>query len=432
MFGLFNFRKKSTTNNSSLDIATLENFSNLLRISNDYNTLAKTAYTENVIVNTCIHRTADSINDIPKEFYLNDQKVDASTSNSLVRSIIKSIETPSADCSNNLFLESVVSSYMIGGEAYVFPAEDAAGRLGNLEYLRPSKISKTTSSDERVHQYMYNSGSKSYVFNRDKYSISDYNQNMTFPNPDTLQGCFNLIVFKSFNPQSEVNGLSKLSAAGLSVDGHNDALEWNNSIMKNSGKPSAIVSFGGPDGTMLSTEQIDALERKLSNKSTGKNRGSVLVSNSLAKYDKLSMTSQEMDFIQGIVQRAIDICNALDFPPYLLGFTGATFSNQDSAKLSLYENSAIPKFDLFWGGISSFLSKKYDIDFKIKPNLSEVVAMMPRFIQKNDNVIKQWQSNLIDQNEAREKLGYKPKTGGDNLYYGDFRSMNINNNIDPT
>ena len=418
----FSFGKKSHTTSAQASITTLENFSQLLRITGDYASLAKNGYVENVIVNTCIHRTAEAVNSIPHKYFLDGEEIDGKSNNPLIKSIINSIKNPGLDYTKDLFTESLLSSYMISGESYVYAPENAAGRVSGLQFLRTDKISKTTSSDERVHQYEYNAGTRRYVFNREFSSISNPNQvGERIENPETLQGSFNFVTYRSYNPLSETRGLSSLASAGLSVDGHNRALEWNNSIMENSGKPSGMLSFNNPDGAQLTPEQLDKLEKKMREKTTGKNRGRILVSNNPAKFDKFSMTSQEMDFIAGIVQRATDICNALDYPPYLLGFVGATFNNQAEAKLSLYENSAIPKFELAWGTIAAFLSKKYDIDFQIKPDLKQVVALAPRFEQMNKNLLDQWKLNVIDQNEIRDELGYESKSGGDDLFYDDFR-----------
>ena len=427
MFGLFKRGEKSHTASSQTSITTLENFSQLLRITNDYKDLAKKGYTENVIVNTCIHRTAEAVNSIPHKYYLNGEEIEGETSNPLIKSIINAINNPGLDYTKALFTESVLSSYMISGESYVYAPENSVGRLSGLQFLRKDKISKITAIDERIHQYEYNAGERRYIFNREYSLIQDSKKaGERLENPKTLQGCFNLVTYRSYNPLSETNGLSPLVSAGLSVDGHSRALEWNNSIMENSGKPSGMLSFNNPDGGQLTPEQMDKLEKKMREKTTGKNRGRILVSNNPAKFDKFSMTSQEMDFIAGIVQRATDICNALDYPPYLLGFVGATFNNQAEAKLALYESSAIPKFELVWGTIASFLSKKYDIDFEIKPDLKQVVALAPRFEQMNNNLLNQWKLNVIDQNEVREELGYESKAGGDDLFYDDFRKNNFN------
>jgi len=420
-----NLFTKSETFNSSAKITTLEIFSHILRLTKDYGGLAKSGYIENVIVNTCIRKTTEAMNSIPLKYFLDDKEIDSTVANPLIKSFIRAIEDPSANYDQQLLLESVMSGIMISGEGYIYPSEDSAGRVGGFEYLRKDKVSKVQSQSEVVHQYEYNSGSKRYTFNRE-FSVIEGD---TIENEQGLEGRFNLVLYKTYNPLSEVNGLSRLSSAGLSIDGHNAALEWNNGVMQNSGKISGVFSFGGADGSSLSPEQVQQLEKKMHEKTTGANRGKILVANAPGRFDKMAVTSQEMDFIAGIVQRATDICNALDFPPYLLGFVGATFSNQSEAKLSLYENSAIPKTEHFYGNIAKFLSRKYDVNFKIKPDVSQVEAMAPRFAEKNDSILKQWEKNVIDQNEARGMLGHDPKKGGNDLYYGDF-SSNQNSNIE--
>ncbi len=423
MFGLKSFFSKSTVSPTSATITSLEEFSKILRLATDYGSLAQEGYIENVIVNTCIHRTAEAMNSIPLKYFVDDKEVDLKTSNPLIKSFIQAIEDPSVDYDQQLLLESVYSGLAIKGEGYIFPTEDAAGRVAGLKYLRPDKVSKTRSSSETVHQYEYNSGDDRLLFGR-TFSVID---GQRVENVPSLIGRFNFILFKTYNPFSEVDGLSRLSAAGLSIDGHNGALEWNNSILKNAGKPSGMLSNMATDGVQLDPEQLKNLIERVNVQTTGKNRGKILVINNPMKFESFSMNAQEMDFITGIVQRATDICNALDYPPFLLGFVGSTFNNQAEAKLSLFENSAIPKTQHFYANIAKFLSRKYDVNFKIKTDVSTLDAMAPRFAEKNASIITQFEKNVIDQNEAREMLGHEPKAAGNDLFFGDFGG-NQNNN----
>jgi HK97 family phage portal protein len=241
-----------------------------------------------------------------------------------------------------------------------------------------------------------------------------------------------MVVLKDYNPQSEINGLGRLGSCSLSLQAHNNSLTWNVSVMKNAGKSSGILTFGSNESGPLDDEQIKSIKEKIENQTTGGNRGSIIVANSPGNFEKFSMNSQEMDFIEGTVQRAIEICNALDYPPYLLGLNGATFNNQDAAKLALYENSAIPKTKRIYSSLSKFISRKYDIDFKIECDITKVEAMAPRFAQKNDNILKQYTSNAITLNECREKLGYDEDAVNGDLYHGDIARNNNIQDVIPT
>ena len=46
--------------------------------------------------------------------------------------------------------------------------------------------------------------------------------------------------------------------------------------------------------------------------------------------------------------------------------------------------------------------------------------MAPRFAEKNNNILAQWEKNVIDQNETRIMLGHEKKSGGNDLFFGDF------------
>lgn len=424
--GLFT---KSSYNLSSVDLATLQHFSNVLTFTKDYGSLAKVGYVENVIANTCIRRTAEAMNSIPCKFMLNGEEVDKKTSDKLIKSIVNAFIDPSPDYNKNFFVESLQSQKYIAGESYVYIPEDALGNVAGFKYLRPDKISKTQSTGERVHSYLYTSGSDRLLFTRE--FTEEHGVNVE--NVDSLQGRFNMVICRNYNPLSETDGLSSLIPAALSIDGHNQALKWNNTVMKNSGKISGILTFGGgKDGAGgMKPEQMTALGKKITEQTTGSQNGSIMIANNPGTFEKFSMTPQEMDFINGIVQRATDICNALDYPPYLLGFVGATFNNQSEAKLSLYENSAIPKVEALYSSISTFLNRKYDIDFSVELDLIKVPAMAPRFKEMNESIILQFEKNIITQNETREKLKMEPAKGGTgDLFFGDF-SRNASQNEPP-
>jgi HK97 family phage portal protein len=329
-----------------------------------------------------------------------------------------SFKDPNPDYDKELFFESVTSQIFINGETYVFIPEDAINNVAGFQYLRPDKVSKTQSSDDRIHSYLYTSGDKNMNFTRTTTTVDG----QTVDNPDSLQGRFNMVIYKTYNPVSEVTALSRLTSCALSIDGHSDALKHNNSVMQNAGKISGILTFGEKEGGgNMSNEQLDDLYEKISQRTTGSNKGKILVSNNPGKFEKFALTPQEMDFINGIVQRATDICNALDYPPYLLGFTGATFSNQAEAKLSLYENSAIPKANSLYSSIATFLNRKYDIDFSVELDLIKVPAMAPRFKEMNESIIQQYEKNIINHNEVREELHHEKVTDGTgDLYFADF------------
>lgn len=408
------FFTKSSSATKQGTIAVIQDFNNLLSFTNDYTKLAKAGYLENVIASTCIRRTAQAIADIPCKYKFNDKDLQYTDANKLVKSIIDSLKDPSTDMDKHLFYESVISDWYIGGESYIFPREDILGKVTRLDYLRKSKVIAQNSADDRVHKYLYHSGSKRIEFTR-SHTIVDGEAPIENGN---LEGRFNMVILKTYNPLKEYEGLSMLTPCGLSVDGHNNALKWNAQVMGNSGKNQGVLSFPEAD---YDKEQLDAIVEKIREKTTGSKNGSWIVTNGSVNVEKFNMTAQEMDFIEGIVQRAIDICNALDYPPYLMGFTGATFSNQEEANIALYRNSAIPKFNRMFGAIASFFSRKYDINFEIIPDLEKIPAMAAVFAEMNKTVIDQFKANILQLNEVREKLKHEPLKGiyGE-MFYSDI------------
>jgi len=302
------FSRKSTVgqvSGSATQLATLEQFSNLLNFTNGYSNLAKVGYIENVIANTCIRRTAEAMNSIPVKYMINGEEVDKKAGDKLVKSIINAMEDPSVNYDRAFFYESVQSQLYIAGETYVYLPENSIGNVSGMHYLRPDKVTKNQSNRDTVHDYTYQSGDQRIVFNREE-TIEGGER---IPNPESLSGRFNMVILRCYNPLSEIQPLSRLTPAALSIDGHNEAMKHNNSIMKNAGKISGILTFGSEDGAgAISPEGLANIKQKLTEMTTGSEKGSILVSNNPGKFEKFALTPQEMDFLNGLVDSFYSNC----------------------------------------------------------------------------------------------------------------------------
>jgi len=104
---------KSSYSLNTVDLTTLQNFSNILTFTKDYGSLAKVGYVENVIANTCIRRTAEAMNSIPCKFMSNGEEVDRKNSDKLIKSIVNAFLDPSPDYNKALFVESLQSQKFI-------------------------------------------------------------------------------------------------------------------------------------------------------------------------------------------------------------------------------------------------------------------------------------------------------------------------------
>jgi len=380
-------------------ISTIDPLTSELLFSQNYQLLSKRGYIENVISNRCIRGTARAVNSIPFDILINGTNVLDNENDRLSQAFIKLVKAPNPNYSSWLFfIESVISHRFIKGRSYVHPTFfESTGMPDEIEFFRPDRVSVTENTEEGIFRYRFSKGSRQEIYGRDE------------------AGYFDIIDWRMFHPTSDTEGLGQVTPAGLSISGHTEGNKWNKQHLENGARNTAIVSINPDDQTgTLDEEALETLKRKLNEH--GK-RYDVKVINEKINYEQLALTPQEMDFLDSIKNKAIEICNGLDYPPYLLGLDGATFNNQAEAKMALYEESAIPKAEEFYRLLSDFYSRKLGMSIEFKLRLKDVVALAPRFKDMREGVREDWKADLVNFNEARMSIGYEEVLGAEGEDY---------------
>ncbi len=379
------------------DIISLDPYSNDLSSAINYSQLASSGYIKNYISNKCIRATMQALGDLDFDILINGESIEDKTDR--ISTAFKNlVRDPNEDYNWCDFIGAVYNARTIDGSGYVYPHFYNDGRPMKVEYFRPDRVTKITSQDDRLHSYQYNRGSRRDVFYRDE------------------DGRFDLIEWKLFNPTDDINGLSGVRTAGLPIDGHTGGLKWNKQLVENGGKFSGIASMQDSESSQhFDAEQIAALEKKFNEKSNS-GIGSWLIANTPIKIESMGLTATEMDWLNGIRAYAIGIATSLDYPPYLLGLESTTYNNQAEAKLDFYESSVLPKANDIYGRLSSFYSRKLGMDIEFKVKLDDVIALMPRLLERSTVAGQQFKDGLISQNEAREIIGFEATDFGDDLF----------------
>jgi len=124
-----------------------------------------------------------------------------------------------------------------------------------------------------------------------------------------------------------------------------------------------------------------------------------------------------MDFLELLNLSAREIALCFGVPAQLIGIPEAnTYSNMETAKLGLYEETVIPLLSRVESDLNEFLSPLYDGDIRIKYDLTSIPAMAEKTKQIYLNVSQAVQNGIMTRNEAREKLGLEEIEGADELY----------------
>ena len=227
---------------------------------------------------------------------------------------------------------------------------------------------------------------------------------------------------KLWNPLDDFYGCSPMLACAYNIDQHNLAGLHNVALLKNGCTPSGMLKFEPKDETGMSATLTDdqraRLLQDLEERFQGShNSGRPMLLEGNFDYQQLGLNPKDMDFLELLNLSAREIALCFGVPAQLIGIPEAnTYSNMETAKLALYEETVIPLLTRVESDLNEFLSPLYNGDISIKYDLTSIPAMAEKTKQVYVNVTQAVQNGIMTRNEAREKLGLDEIQGGDELY----------------
>jgi len=224
-------------------------------------------------------------------------------------------------------LETITANLLLHGNAYVQLIADDRDRPSELCLLRPERVSVV--SDERGWPvaYLYRAGGQATRFNR----------------LDPLERQ-QIAHIKALHPRDDHYGMGCVEAACPAASVHNRASRWNKALLDNAARPSGALSYEPADGSVLSPDQFQRLKEELAAEFSGSgNAGRPLLLEGGLKWQALSLTPADMDFVALKEGAARDIALAFGVPPVLVGLPGdATYANAREAGRALYRQTVLP------------------------------------------------------------------------------------------
>ena len=196
---------------------------------------------------------------------------------------------------------------------------------------------------------------------------------------DDVHGRPALVHIKAAHPLDDHYGLGCLGAAAGAVAIHNAATKWNKALLDNAARPSgALVYEPGEAGAVLAREQFERLQGELEASFSGVgNAGRPMLLEGGLKWQALSLTPADMDFVGLKAAAARDIALAFGVPPMLLGLPGdATYANYREANKALWRSTVLPLAGTILAGLRQGLGAHFEgltlgVDLDRVPALSE-------------------------------------------------------------
>ena len=364
-----------------------------------YKDYAKEGYQDNAIVHRCVKLIADSASAVEIKVFDGDVELEN-------HELLSLLHRPNPLQSGGEYFSSLYSYLLISGNSYLLRDTENDTPPRELYLLRPDRI-KIKSGSSMIPDY--------YCYLVDGQVIKEYPVNQD-------NGRSQLKQIKLWNPLDDFYGLSPMLASAYNIDQHNLAGLHNVALLKNGCTPSGMLKFQPKDETgmtaSLTDDQRARLLEDLEMRFQGSaNSGRPMLLEGDFEYKQLGLNPKDMDFLELLNLSAREIALCFGVPAQMIGIPEAnTYSNMETAKLALYEETIIPLLTRVQSDLNEFLSPLYDGDIRIEYDLSSIPAMAQKTKQVYANVTQAVQTGIMTRNEAREKLGLEEVEGGNELY----------------
>ena len=304
--------------------------------------------------------------------------------------ILSLLNKPNPMQSWEKFLTQMIGSHDIAGEGDVLKI--GIGQSVELWPLRPDWLEITT-------------------FSMGLPVTCSYTPSDTYEESTVKQYQFSeLMIWAEYNPLFRWRGLSPLYSAAYSIDTLNEYAKSNKAMLENGMTPSGVLWTDSE----VSDTSFNRLQEQFNGKYAGaKNSGKPMILDGGLKWQGMSFSPRDMEFVSGKRLSQLDVCQVLRVPPQIIGIEGSqTFANYEQARAAFYEDEVIPMVNGLLSELLGFLRK----DFKIPPTYKLIVdtdgitALEPRRAERN-KVIDGLTSLKVD--EKRAAMGYQSTEGGD-------------------
>jgi HK97 family phage portal protein len=238
-------------------------------------------------------------------------------------------------------LESITANLLLHGNAYVQLIVDDHEVPIELCQLRPERVSVVNDERGWPVAYLYRACAQVTRINK----------------ADPL-GRQQLAHIKALHPRDDHYGMGCIEAAIGAASVHNRAARWNKALLDNAARPSGALSYEPADGSVLSADQFKRLKDELTSEFAGSgNAGRPLLLEGGLKWQAMSLTPADMDFVALKEGAARDIALAFGVPPVLVGLPGdATYANAREAGRALYRQTILPIAGRILNSLGTMLS----------------------------------------------------------------------------
>ncbi|SER20131.1 phage portal protein, HK97 family [Faunimonas pinastri] len=346
----------------------------------DYAALARAGYMRNPVVHRAVRMISEAAASVPWLLYEGRREITE-------HPLLSLLSRPNTRQSGNDFLEAVYGFLLVSGNAYI-EAVTLGDDVRELHALRPDRMTIVPDGEGWPAAFEYRANGQSVRFEQDGDGAI----------PPILH-------VMQFHPLDDHYGFPPLEAAQTSLDTHNAASFWNKALLDNAARPSGALVYEGRDGANLSEEQFERLRDELeANFQGAANAGRPLLLEGGLEWRAMSLSPQEMDFMEAKNGAAREIALAFGIPPMLLGIPGDnTYSNYKEANVAFWRQTVLPLVGRASQALGGWLGPAYGDGLRLWYDADQIPALS----SERDALWARVQAvEFLSRDEKREAVGY--------------------------
>ena len=361
----------------------------------NYETFSKIGYGKNAIVFKCISLIANACAGIDLELYSKKNSTKKKKTKIEKHALLDLLMKPNPMQSGFSFMEALIAYRLITGNTFI-----EANEMTNPTELWPL----------RPDRMKIIAGTKGYPAAYE-YALGGYKK--TWP-VDFVEMKSQVLHMKTFNPANDWFGQSPLEAAIYAMDAVNSANLWNLGLFQHNTTPSGVLQVdttkSNPRGE-LSEDQYTRLKNEFAQNYSGSHNGrKPLILEGGLMWQQISLSPQEMDFINSKNVSAVELCFVYGVPPEMAGLGVKTYNNYKEARQAFYEDTVLPLMDVVCDELTRWLAPMFNADIEIGYCTDDIEALVEKRESKYTTLKE---VNWLTLNEKRAQTGQDEVEGGD-------------------
>lgn len=190
------------------------------------------------------------------------------------------------------------------------------------------------------------------------------------------------------DPENPFWGLSPLQAASRAVDIDRESAKWQKVSLQNMLVPPGVFTVEG----IVDDDQFEASRAKLRSRyQESLNARQPLLLGGNVKWQQLSLTPQELDFLNSGKINAEKICAIYGVPLPIAGILDrATYSNITELRSVFWNDTVAPFAKFVCDSLNVSLASHFGDEWAVMPDISKVEALLPVIKRKTEIVKELW------------------------------------------